>query len=80
MIFAMRLSIGIATIGFILLVISLVMYYSRTKDEKFGKRFWLKKDLLSKKEYALNRSGFWLAILGIVLMYMFGISQILSRN
>lgn len=65
------LSTVLAIFGIVLLLISIVIYYIRTKDEKLWQRFWLGKELLTKNEYILNRGEFWLAIIGIILMYVF---------
>jgi hypothetical protein len=58
--------ICIELIGLILLSISIISYHIRVKDYASLKRFWLKKDLLSKKEYLMNRIGFGISIAGFV--------------
>jgi hypothetical protein len=54
--------IVLAMIGLGLLAASLFMYQTRTHDEKFFTRFWLGKDLLTFREYVLNRLGFVLTV------------------
>ena len=61
------LEIVIAAIGVALLCVSLVMYQTRTHDEKFLTRFWLGRRLLTSREYVLNRVGFTLAVSVIVI-------------
>ena len=63
------ISMTLAIIGLILLIISNVMYFQRTKDKEELKKFWLAKDVLTRNEYLANRIGFGLAVMGIVLMY-----------
>jgi hypothetical protein len=60
------LTLGALVMGLGLLVVSNVMYFSRTNDKLF-KRFWPGKEILTRNEYLLNRGGFWLAIAAIVL-------------
>jgi len=62
-------SMTLAIIGLILLIISNVMYFQRTKDKEELKKFWLAKDVLTRNEYLANRIGFGLTVIGIVLMY-----------
>ena len=62
-------SMILAIIGLILLIISNVMYFQRTKDKEELKKFWLAKDVLTRNEYLANRIGFGLTVIGIVLMY-----------
>jgi hypothetical protein len=64
----------ISAIGVVLLIASNFVYYNRTKDPHYDRRFWLGKDLLTSGEYLLNRLGFWLAIAGIALMILFGVA------
>jgi len=56
--------------GFILLVISNAMYYKRTKDKNYLKRLWLTKDMLSKNEYIINKTGFVLSYGVLILFFM----------
>jgi hypothetical protein len=49
------------------LLVSNVLYFNRTKA-KPGRRFWLAREVLTPREYALNRAGFSLAIAALVLM------------
>ncbi len=53
-----------------MLIVSNAMYYRRTRDKQYGRRFWLGKDMLTRSEYLLNRIGLVLALLGIALMLM----------
>ena len=62
-------SMTLAIIGVILVIISNVMYFQRTKDREELKKFWLAKDVLTRNEYLANRIGFGLAVIGIVLTY-----------
>ena len=62
-------SMTLAIIGLILLIISNVMYFQRTKDKEELKKFWLAKNVLTRNEYLANRIGFGLTVIGIVLMY-----------
>ncbi len=62
------IALGIAIIGLILLIVSNAMYGTRTKGNTLT-RFWLGKDILTKNEYILNRTGFGLALLGIISMF-----------
>ncbi len=52
-----------AVIGIGLVAVSLVLYQIRTRDKKILMRFWLGRNLLTGREYVLNRAGFllWLA-------------------
>jgi hypothetical protein len=63
------ISMTLAIIGLILLIVSNVMYFQRTKDKEVSKKFWLGKDILTRNEYLANRIGFGLAVIGIVLMF-----------
>ena len=49
-------------VGVSLLVFSNGMYYGRTLDKRYGRRFWLSKELLTHQEWVLNRVGFWLSV------------------
>lgn len=67
------IGVAIGSIGMVLLVASNAMYYMRTKDKINIKRIWLSKDILSKNEYILNRTGFvltygMLALISIMLI------------
>ncbi len=62
------IAFGVAIVGIILLGVSNLMYFNRTKNKPF-QRFWLGKELLTTNEYILNRGGFALSIVGIVLIY-----------
>jgi len=44
-------------VGALMLCVSNVQYYRRTRDPKFWTRFWLGRDLLTRREYVLNRAG-----------------------
>ena len=61
------LEVVIAAIGIALLSVSLVLYQTRTHDEKFFTRFWLSRSLLTSREYVLNRLGFALAVAVILI-------------
>jgi hypothetical protein len=54
-------------IGGGLLFASLVLYQTRTHDEKFFTRFWLSKHMLTSREYALNRTGFLISLIVILI-------------
>ena len=54
----LNISIILFIIGLILLIVSNVMYYRRTRDKDYIKKFWLSKSILTKSEYYLNRVGF----------------------
>lgn len=56
------------TVGGGLLVASLVLYQTRTHDEKFWTRLWLGRGLLTRQEYRLNRLGFLLWLIAIVTL------------
>lgn len=56
-----------AVIGIVLVAVSLVLYQGRTRDKKILTRFWLGKDLLTKREYVLNRVGFVLWLVAILM-------------
>jgi len=56
-----------AMVGIVLVAVSLVLYQTRTRDKKFLTRFWLGRDLLTGREYALNRIGFVLWLLAILM-------------
>ena len=58
-----------AVIGIVLVAVSLVFYQTRTRDKKILRRFWLGRDLLTGREYVLNRVGF---VLWLVAMLMAG--------
>jgi uncharacterized membrane protein len=59
----------VGVIGITLLVISNVSYFRRTRDQSFGGgRFWLRADVLTRREYLMNRGGFGLAVVGLVGM------------
>jgi|SaaInlStandDraft_5_1057022.scaffolds.fasta_scaffold509116_1 hypothetical protein len=83
MLVSLCLPIIIAITGNILLIYSIILYYRRTEDQDIWKKIWLGKDLLSKKEYWLNRGGLTLTIIGvllalggIVIVYLAGMSTI----
>ena len=61
------LEVVIAAIGLALLSVSLVLYQTRTHDEKFFTRFWLSRRLLTFREYVLNRLGFVFAVAAILI-------------
>jgi hypothetical protein len=61
------LGTSMAALGLVILGISNIMYFRRTKDKHFS-RFWLGKNLLFKSEYLLNRIGFSIAVAAIVFM------------
>ena len=65
----LNIGIALAVIGILLLITSNVMYYKRTKDKGYIKRFWLKKEILTKNEYILNRVGFSLSY-GVVTAFV----------
>ena len=46
---------------------SLVLYQTRTRDKKFLTRFWLGRDLLAGREYVLNRVGFVLWLVAVLM-------------
>ena len=45
-------------IGFLLLILSNLMYVQRTHDKNYLRRIWLSKEILTEKEHLLNRAGF----------------------
>ena len=49
-------------VGALMLCVSNVQYYRRTRDPKFWTRFWLGRDLLTRREYVLNRAGLALVV------------------
>jgi len=59
--------LGLAVLGIILLIVSNIMYFKRTKDQQLS-RFWLGKELLTQNEYVMNRGGFVLTLVSIVVM------------
>lgn len=59
----------IAFVGIAMLTMSNAMYSARTKDNQVWRKFWLGKDILTKNEYILNRVGFVITSIGIVLTY-----------
>ena len=64
------LGLLLAVLGLILLIVSNFMYFTRSKDTQLL-QFWLKKDVLTPREYWLNRGGLGFTIIGIILMMMF---------
>ncbi len=64
------LPLGVGVVGLALIVVSIVMYYVRTRDEQLFQRFWLGKDLLSDLEYWMNRIGFGLSIAAIIWLLL----------
>ena len=56
-----------------LLARSNAMYYARTHDPAYWRRFWLSRQMLEPHEYRLNRLGFALALVSIALMIAFGL-------
>ncbi len=50
-------SITVGAVGITLLIASNVMYYRRTRDPAYGSRFWLGRDVLTRREYLMNRWG-----------------------
>jgi hypothetical protein len=57
---------AIILVGFAMLVVSNQAYYRRTRDPDYGNKFWLRKSILNRQEYVLNRVGFVLAIGGAI--------------
>lgn len=64
--------LGLAVLGIILLIISNIMYFIRTKDQQLS-RFWLGKELLTRNEYVMNRGGFILTLVSMVVMCLLAI-------
>lgn len=64
------LGLFLAILGLILLIVSNIMYFARSKDNRLL-QFWLKKDILTPREYRLNRGGLGLWVLGILLIMIF---------
>ncbi len=63
------LSALVGVIGITLLIISNVSYFRRMHDQAFGGgRFWLRADVLTRREYLMNRSGFGLTVAAIIAM------------
>jgi hypothetical protein len=59
----------VGVVGVTLLIISNVSYFRRTRDQSFwGGRFWLRADVLTRRECLMNRAGFGLAVAGLVGM------------
>ena len=56
-------------LGLVLLIISNKMYFTRTKDKQVWKRFWFSRDMLTKNEYVVNRLGFGLTVISILLLF-----------
>jgi hypothetical protein len=66
-IFMRVFEIVLALMGIALVAVSLVLYQTRTRDKKFLTRFWLGRDLLTGREYALNRLGFVLWLVAVAM-------------
>jgi len=58
----------IALIGCALTSASNVMYYRRARDPQCWRRMWLHRKLLTRREYLLNRVGFWVMVASIVAL------------
>lgn len=58
----------IAILGIALIAASLASYYRRTRDPLVFRAFWMKRDVLTPGEYALNRAGFWIAAAAMAVM------------
>jgi hypothetical protein len=57
-----------AVVGEVLLWTSNQAYYCRTKDPKYFRRFWLYRELLTPREYLLNRLGLSLVLTSCLAM------------
>lgn len=62
------LEISIAMAGLALAILSLVLYWRRTRDREIWSRLWLSRGLLTRSEYVLNRIGFAIAIAALIRM------------
>lgn len=62
------LPFAVAAVGLVSLGVSNAMYFARTHDQDFLRRFWLGREILTQSEYILNRVGFALALGGIFWM------------
>lgn len=69
----------LAVIGLAMVSLSLVLYQTRTHDKKFLSRFWLSRRLLTRREYALNRIGFTIA-LGAVFRIWIDVVALISYH
>jgi len=68
-----------AIVGVILIFISNFMYFARSKEKPFRK-FWLEKEVLSKSEYLLNRTGFYIALASIALLLVLLVVLIIRND
>ena len=68
---ALVLAAAAGVSGLVLLIFSNGMYYGRTLDKDYGRRFWLSKSIATRREYILNQIGFWLALSSILLLFAF---------
>jgi len=59
--------------GIAMLVVSNVMYVRRTRTSPFNGPFWLRRTVLTPREYLLNRLGFGLALAVLPLMLVAGL-------
>jgi hypothetical protein len=73
------IGIALGVIGVALLITSNIMYYIRTRDKNYIKRFWLKKEILTKNEHILNRVGFVLTY-GLVITFIMVLLFINTMN
>lgn len=58
------LSLGLAVLAY-----SIVLYLKRTSDYKAVMKFWQSEMLLSHREFILNRVGFIMMFMGIMLRF-----------
>ncbi len=59
----------LAFAGWAMFIASEIMYVRRTRDRKVRQRIWLSKDLLTEREYIMNRVGLAVALLGLALIF-----------
>ena len=52
--------------GIVLTSATNVMYYRRTRDRQIWRRVWLRRDVLTRSEYLLNRIGFWIMVVSVI--------------
>jgi hypothetical protein len=64
-----EIGIVMVIIGLPLLLLSNVMYYKRTQDKGIMSRFWLSRNILSRNEYILNRIGFFLVLIALLIKF-----------
>ena len=61
------ISNSLVAFGLVLLIVSIAMYIKRTGDKSALTRFWISKTELTKSEVIINRVGFGMFVVGIIL-------------